>query len=89
MGFVLGFLRLGRGEWDGRRRKKKKKEDGERKKRMKEEESKAGTRVPRGFEIHLSFTSTENLSLLGSSCYGELESKRLKMLVYYIIWKCC
>ena len=32
MGFVLGFLRLGRGEWDGRWRKKKKKEDGERKK---------------------------------------------------------
>ena len=55
--------------------------DGERKIRMKEEESRAGTRVPRGFEIHLSFTSTENLSLLGSSCYGELESKRLEMQV--------
>ena len=71
MGFVLGFLRLGRGEWDGRWRKKKKKE----------EESRVGTQVPRGFEIHLSFTSIENSSLLGSSCYGELESKRLEMLV--------
>ena len=55
--------------------------DGERKKRMKEEESRVGTRVPRGFEIHLSFTSIENSSLLSSRCYGELESKRLEMLV--------
>ena len=49
---------------------------------MREEESRAGTRVPCGFEIHLNFTSTENSSLLGSSCYGELESKRLGMLVF-------
>ena len=38
--------------------------------------------LPCGFEIHLNFTSTENSSLLGSSCYGELKSKRLEMLVF-------
>ena len=42
---------------------------------------KVGTRVPRGFSIHLNSTNTWNLSFKDSSYYSELEYKNLEILV--------
>ena len=49
----------------------------------------AGTQVPRGFLVHLSFATTLNSSLKDLNSFIELETLRLEMLLNKIVCKTC